>query len=63
MAASPNRLPSFFLAHGGGPMPLLGDPSHASLIKHWKHLRTGQTQPGMTGMILCLLRIKALDCF
>lgn len=44
-------------------MPLLGDPSHASLIKHWKHLRTGQTQPGMTGMILCLLRIKALDCF
>lgn len=34
------RLPTFFLTHGGGPLPLLGDPSHAALIKHWKQLRT-----------------------
>ena len=22
-----------FVSHGGGPMPLLGDPSHASMVK------------------------------
>ena len=30
---SVTRLPSLFAAHGGGPMPLLGDPNHASLAK------------------------------
>lgn len=28
------RAPAIFLQHGGGPMPLLGDPGHASLIEH-----------------------------
>ncbi|KAI8593739.1 Extradiol ring-cleavage dioxygenase, class III enzyme, subunit B [Geranomyces variabilis] len=27
------RAPSLFLPHGGGPMPLLGDPGHKELIK------------------------------
>eukprot|EP00245_Coleochaete_scutata_P001228 TRINITY_DN1150_c0_g1_i1.p1 TRINITY_DN1150_c0_g1~~TRINITY_DN1150_c0_g1_i1.p1 ORF type:complete len:266 (-),score=40.89 TRINITY_DN1150_c0_g1_i1:511-1308(-) len=26
------RMPAIFMAHGGGPMPLLGDPAHSSLI-------------------------------
>jgi hypothetical protein len=35
------RLPAFFITHGGGPMPLINDPSHAPLIKHWQQLRAG----------------------
>jgi hypothetical protein len=27
------RAPSLFISHGGGPMPLMGDPGHASLIE------------------------------
>eukprot|EP00667_Euglena_gracilis_P017108 EG_transcript_17986 len=29
----PGRLPVFFVCHGGGPMPVLGDPGHAELIQ------------------------------
>ena len=36
------RLPAFFITHGGGPMPLMNDPSHAPLIKHWQQLRAGE---------------------
>ena len=28
------RLPTLFAAHGGGPMPVLGDKAHASLSQH-----------------------------
>lgn len=41
------RLPTFFIAHGGGPMPLMNDPSHAPLIKHWQQLRTGEPRDAM----------------
>ena len=30
--------PVFYIPHGGGPMPLLGDANHASLIKFLKAL-------------------------
>jgi aromatic ring-opening dioxygenase catalytic subunit (LigB family) len=31
-------IPPVFVAHGGGPMPLLGDPYHADMIKAMKNL-------------------------
>ena len=27
-----------FLSHGGGPLPLLGDPNHLELIQHLRQL-------------------------
>lgn len=33
------KLPTFYLAHGGGPLPVLGDPLHASLTASLKNLR------------------------
>ncbi|GLC36359.1 hypothetical protein PLESTB_000770100 [Pleodorina starrii] len=30
------RLPTWFLPHGGGPLPILGDPSHSSLVAYLK---------------------------
>jgi aromatic ring-opening dioxygenase catalytic subunit (LigB family) len=27
-----------FLSHGGGPLPLLGDPNHIELIQHLRQL-------------------------
>jgi hypothetical protein len=41
------RLPAFFIAHGGGPMPLMNDPSHAPLIKHWQQLRAGEPRDAL----------------
>lgn len=32
-------MPSLFLPHGGGPMPLLGDPGHAPLISFLKGVK------------------------
>lgn len=31
-------MPVWFLAHGGGPLPLLGDKTHAEIVNHWKSL-------------------------
>ncbi len=35
MAAAPlaSRMPALYLAHGGGPFPVLGEPGHAGLAK------------------------------
>ena len=40
-AAAPTsaRLPTFFLCHGGGPMPLLGDPGHSDLVRDLRALK------------------------
>ena len=35
-AAAGPRLPTLYAAHGGGPLPLLGDPAHASLARWLK---------------------------
>ena len=33
-----SRMPSLFVAHGGGPFPVLGDPGHAGLTSALKRL-------------------------
>ena len=38
-------LPAYFLSHGGGPMPLLNDPSHGPIISHWKKLSSSIVSP------------------
>jgi len=43
--ATSNVLPTYFLGHGGGPLPLLNDPTHSTIIKHWKQLSATITQP------------------
>jgi 4,5-DOPA dioxygenase extradiol len=36
-AATPMKLyPALYLCHGGGPMPLLGDPDHTAMVTKWK---------------------------
>ncbi len=37
--------PVLFLSHGGGPLPLLGDPEHRSLIESFKQVRQQLTKP------------------
>src|SRR5687767_4095486 len=37
--------PSLFVNHGGGPMPLLGDESQASLTKHLKEITSTFPKP------------------
>ncbi|KAF2469769.1 Extradiol aromatic ring-opening dioxygenase [Lindgomyces ingoldianus] len=32
-ASSPHLAPVISISHGGGPMPILGDPSHAAIVK------------------------------
>ncbi len=41
-ATGAQHLPALFLAHGGGPLPLLGDSSHTALVKHWTSLSRGE---------------------
>merc|ERR1712130_680718 len=36
--AKPMRMPVWFIAHGAGPMPILGNAMHAKLIEHLKSL-------------------------
>ena len=33
-----SRLPAIYIAHGGGPFPVLGDPGHAGLTAALKRL-------------------------
>jgi 4,5-DOPA dioxygenase extradiol len=33
-----NRIQSLYISHGGGPMPLLGDPGHAEMVKVLKKI-------------------------
>eukprot|EP00301_Raphidiophrys_heterophryoidea_P027389 c9635_g1_i2.p1 GENE.c9635_g1_i2~~c9635_g1_i2.p1 ORF type:complete len:282 (-),score=47.87 c9635_g1_i2:176-1021(-) len=32
-----SRMPTLFVAHGGGPMPILGEPSHAPMVDFMKN--------------------------
>ena len=36
--ATSAKLPTFFICHGGGPMPLLGDPGHSGLVRDLRAL-------------------------
>ena len=31
--------PVLFLSHGGGPMPLLGDPGHAGMLQAFEQIK------------------------
>lgn len=35
-ATSSKLYPALYLCHGGGPMPLLGDPDHVPMVTKWK---------------------------
>lgn len=35
---SPTRSPVLYVPHGGGPMPLLGEPSHQALVQFLQHI-------------------------
>lgn len=37
--------PILYLPHGGGPMPLMGDPSHANMVAFWKSMAQRFPQP------------------
>mgnify|MGYP002700627997 FL=1 len=40
-----NNLNIAFISHGGGPMPLLNDPSHAQLVAYLKSLAEKLEKP------------------
>lgn len=42
---SNTRAPVLFIPHGGGPMPLLGDPSHQPLVEFLRHIPERYTTP------------------
>ena len=37
----------FFVSHGGGPMPLLGDPSHADMVTCLQSIATKIKKPSL----------------
>ena len=43
--------PILYLPHGGGPMPLMGDPSHADMVAFWKRMAEKFTTPDAIVMI------------
>ena len=53
--------PTLYLSHGGGPMPLLGEPSHAGIIKHFESLGSGPLQGEKPGCILVVSAHWATD--
>jgi|GEM_PF-7031195 len=34
---------TIFISHGGGPLPVLGDPGHAEMVSNLKQLKTTLT--------------------
>ena len=46
------RAPALFVPHGGGPMPLLGDKSHTSLIEFMKKATKYFEEPKPKAIIL-----------
>lgn len=40
-----------YLPHGGGPMPLLGDPAHAGMVDFWKQMAKQFPKPDAIVMI------------
>ena len=43
--------PILYLPHGGGPIPLLGDPSHAGMVAFWKQMAECFPKPDTIVMI------------
>ena len=44
-------LPTLFIPHGGGPLPLLGDPGHTGMVKFLKAL-PAKVQPKPKAILL-----------
>ena len=51
-----SRLPTVFMNHGGGPLPILGDPSHAELTTS---LKTFTSRLNLTSTLQAILVISA----
>lgn len=51
LSAASAPMPVVFVPHGGGPMPLLGDPSHRELIAFLKNLPAALPRPRAIVMI------------
>lgn len=51
VALASDLMPIIFLPHGGGPLPLMGDPSHSSLIKFLSSLAQLSPRPKAILMI------------
>jgi len=45
VAKAEQRAQIVYLSHGGGPLPILGDPSHASMIKFMQELPSQLRKP------------------
>jgi 4,5-DOPA dioxygenase extradiol len=41
----PRRLTALFLSHGGGPLPLLGDPAHEDMVRSLRSLAAATERP------------------
>ena len=41
----PRRLTALFLSHGGGPLPLLGDPAHEDMVRSLRSLAATMERP------------------
>lgn len=50
--ARATRLPTIYVAHGGGPMPVLGDPGHAGLAASLKRLPKDIGVPNPTAILV-----------
>ena len=37
--------PTYFISHGGGPMPFTNDPGHKPIVAHWKKLSDTISRP------------------
>jgi 4,5-DOPA dioxygenase extradiol len=46
------KLPTIFLNHGGGPLPILGDPSHSELTNSLKNLSSTLTLNSITAILI-----------
>lgn len=43
--AIPRKPAAIFVSHGGGPLPVLGDPGHDEMVEHLKHVATAIDRP------------------
>lgn len=46
------KLPTLYVAHGGGPLPVLGDPGHAGLTKALRRLPTSLGAPKPSAILV-----------
>lgn len=51
MSSYPDKIKGFYLSHGGGPMPLMGDPAHEEMVEHLKAIGQQVHQPSTIIMI------------